>query len=281
MKQLDPTQVELEIPISSEEFTKAQDAAFRKLVRTAKLPGFRPGKIPRKMFESAYGAARIDDQAIEDIVPEKYSAAVKEHGIEPLARPTMEMLPEEEGQPMRFKVVVTVRPPIEPAPYDGIEIDDISEAAGPEDLERALATMQKDAATLVPVDRAVQLGDTVTMDYAGKIDGVPFDNGTAEGQQAEIKEENFIPGFASGIVGMTAARPKRSRRSSPTNTAQPSSRAKMRRSRSRFTKSRKPNFRRSTTTLPSACRRSRRSMSSRPSCRRASTALPPRRHAAN
>jgi trigger factor len=204
MKQLDPTQVELEIPISSEEFTKAQDAAFRKLVRTAKLPGFRPGKIPRKMFESAYGSARIDDQAIEDIVPEKYSAAVKEHGIEPLARPTMEMLPEEEGQPMRFKVVVTVRPPIEPTPYEGIEVDDISEKAGAEDLERALATMQKDAATLVPVDRAVQLGDTITMDYAGKIDGVPFDNGTAAGQQAEIKEENFIPGFASGIVGMKA-----------------------------------------------------------------------------
>ena len=208
MKQLDPTQVELEIPISDEEFTKAQDAAFRKLVRSAKLPGFRPGKIPRKMFENAYGSARIDDQAIEDIVPEKYSAAVKEHGIEPLARPTMEMLPEEDGQPMRFKVVVTVRPPIEPAPYQGIEVEEISEKAGEEDLERALETMRKDAATMVPVDRPVQLGDSATIDYAGKVAGVPFDNGTATGQQVEIKEENFIPGFASGIAGMKAGETK-------------------------------------------------------------------------
>ena len=126
MKQLDPTQVELEIPISTEEFDKAQDSAFRKLVRSAKIPGFRPGKVPRKIFENTYGTATIIDRALEDLVPEKYAAAVKEHAIEPLARPEMEMLPDEEGQPMRFKVVVAVRPPIEPAPYEGIEIEYIS-----------------------------------------------------------------------------------------------------------------------------------------------------------
>jgi trigger factor len=204
MKQLDPTQVELEIPISLEEFDKAQDAAFRKLVRNAKIPGFRTGKVPRKIYENAYGTAAIVDRALEDLVPEKYAAAVKEHALEPVARPAMEMLPEEEGQPLRLKAVVAVRPPIEPAPYDGIEVDDVPEHAGDEDLQRALETMRKDAALLIPVDRPVRLGDTVTIDYEGKIDGVPFDNGTATGQQAEILEERFIPGFAAGIVGMTA-----------------------------------------------------------------------------
>jgi trigger factor len=204
MKQLDPTQVELEIPISSEEFDKAQDSAFRKLVRTAKIPGFRPGKVPRKIFEQNYGTARIFDEALEELVPSKYAEAVKEHAIEPLARPSMEMLPDEDGQPMRFKVIVAVRPPIEPAPYDGIEIDDLPEKADDDDLAQALEKMRKDAATLVPVDRPVALGDTATIDYAGKIDGVPFDNGTATGQQAEISEERFIPGFAAGIVGMKA-----------------------------------------------------------------------------
>jgi trigger factor len=202
MKQLDPTQVELEISITTEEFGKAQDSAFRKLVRSAKIPGFRPGKVPRKIFENAYGTAAIVDRALEDLVPEKYAEAVKEHSIEPLARPEMEMLPEEEGQPMRFKAVVAVRPPIEPAPYEGIEVEDVPEKAGAEDLERALETMRKDAATLVPVDRPVKLGDTASIDYAGKIDDVPFEGGTATGQQVEIAEERFIPGFATGIVGM-------------------------------------------------------------------------------
>ena len=173
LKHLDPTPVELEIAISPEEFGKAQDAAFRKLVRNAKIPGFRPGKVPRKIFENTYGTATIVDRALEDLVPEKYAAAVKEHALEPVARPEMEMLPDEEGQPLRFKAVVAVRPPIEPAPYDGIEVDEISETADDDDLARALESMRKDAATLVPVDRPVQLGDTATIDYEGKIDGVP------------------------------------------------------------------------------------------------------------
>ncbi len=208
LKQLDPTQVELEIPISSEEFGKAQDAAFRKLVRSAKIPGFRPGKVPRKIFENTYGTSAIVDEALERLVPEKYAEAVKEHGLEPLARPEMDLLPEEDGQPLRFKAVVTVRPPIEPAPYDGIEIEEASETATDEDLDRALETMRKDAAVLVPVDRPVQLGDIATIDYLGKIDGVPFDNGAATGQQVEVSEERFIPGFAAGIVGMTAGETK-------------------------------------------------------------------------
>ncbi len=208
LKQLDPTQVELEIPISSEEFDKAQDAAFRKLVRSAKIPGFRPGKVPRKIFENTYGTSAILDEALERLVPAKYAEAVKEHELEPLARPEMELLPEEDGQPMRFKAVVAVRPLIDPAPYDGIEVDDVAETATDEDFERALETMRKDAAVLVPVDRPVQLGDIATIDYLGKIDGIPFDNGAATGQQAEIAEERFIPGFASGIVGMKAGETK-------------------------------------------------------------------------
>ncbi len=204
LKQLDPTQVELEIDISPEEFSRAQDAAFQKVVRNARVPGFRKGKVPRKIFENAYGTAAIVDRALEDLIPEKYAAAVKEHSLEPLARPEMELLPEEDGQPMRFKAVVAVRPPIEPPAYDGLEIDDVPETATDEDLERALETLRKDAATLVPVDRPIKLGDIATIDYAGSIDLVPFENGSATGQTVEVAENRFIPGFALGMVGMSA-----------------------------------------------------------------------------
>jgi trigger factor len=208
LKTLDPTQVELEISITPEEFSAAQDAAFRKLVRNAKVPGFRPGKVPRKIFENQYGTGAIIDRALEDLVPQKYAAAVEEHGIEPLSRPAMELVPEEEGQPLRVKAVVSVRPPIEPKDYTGVEITDAAEAATDEDLEAAIARMRRDAATLVPVDRPVQLGDTATLDYEGKIDGVAFEGGTAQGQETEILQERFIPGFVDGIVGMKAGETK-------------------------------------------------------------------------
>lgn len=208
LKPLDPTQVELEISITPEEFAAAQDAAFRKLARNVKMRGFRPGKVPRKLFESTYGTSQIIEGALDELVPAKYAAAVEEHHIEPLARPQMELLPEEEGQPLRVKALVSIRPAIEPKDYSGVEIADVTETASDEDVERTLAQMQRDAATLVPVDRPVQAGDVATLDYEGKIDGVPFEGGTAQGQETELDEGRFIPGFVSGIVGMTSGETK-------------------------------------------------------------------------
>lgn len=209
LKSLDPTQVELEISITPEEFSAAQDAAFRKLVRTAKIPGFRPGKVPRKIFESAYGPQGIIERALDDLLNTKYPAALEEHNLDPLTRPTVEVVPaEDESQPPHFKAVVAVRPDFEPKDYTGVEITDTPEAATDEDVDRALESMRRDAATLIPVDRPAQLGDTVTMDYEGKIDGVAFEGGTATGQETELSEERFIPGFVDGIVGMTAGQTK-------------------------------------------------------------------------
>ena len=208
LKQLDPTQVELEIAISPDELQKAQNAAFGKLVRNVKMAGFRPGKVPRKIFEAQYGVGVITERAMEDLVPEKYAEAVEEHKLEPIARPQMELLPEEEGAPLRFKAVVTVRPQFELKTYTGLEITEQPTEAGDEELDTAIETLRRDAATLVPVDRAIELGDTATLDYEGKIDGVPFDGGTATGEPTEILESRFIPGFASGIVGMKAGETK-------------------------------------------------------------------------
>lgn len=204
LKQLDPTQVELEISISPEEFDAATDAAFKKLVRTAKVPGFRPGKVPRKVFEQQYGTGLIVDRALEELVPEKYSQAVDEYKLQPVARPQMELMPEEDGAPMRFKAVVSVRPEIAVSNYTGVEIAQQPDVASSEDLEKALESMRKDAATLVPAERAVKLGDVATLDYEGKIDGEPFEGGSAKGEQTEIDESRFIPGFATGVVGMKA-----------------------------------------------------------------------------
>jgi trigger factor len=208
LKQLDPTQVELEISISPEEFSAATAAAYKKLARTAKVPGFRPGKVPRKIYEQQYGTARIVDEALEELVPEKYSRAIDEYKLEPIARPQMQLIPEEDGAPLRFRAVVSVRPAIDVKDYTGIELEAQPETASDEEFERALESMRKDAATLVPVDRPVQLGDTVTLDYAGKIDGEPFEGGTATGEQTEVDESRFVPGFAAGIVGMRAGETK-------------------------------------------------------------------------
>jgi trigger factor len=209
VKHLDPTQVELEIAIPQADLEAARERAFRDLAKNARIPGFRPGKVPRKIFEAQYGSAAIEERAMDAVVPDAYSKALQENDLEPLERPQMELLPvEDETGPLRLRATVAVRPQIVAHDYKGIAVTGPSVMVTDEDVEAALTQLSKDAGTLVPVDRPVALGDTPTIDYEGKIDGVPFDGGTAKNQATEILEDRFIPGFATGIVGMSAGETK-------------------------------------------------------------------------
>jgi trigger factor len=208
VKHLDPTQVELEIAIDEAELDAAREAAFRQLVRNVRIPGFRPGKAPRKLFEAQYGTAGIEERAMDAVVPTAYSKALQENDLQPVDRPQMELLPQEDGQPLRLRATVSVRPNFELGEYKGIELEGGSSAVAESDVDAAVDRLRKDLGTLVPVDRAVALGDTPTIDYEGKIDGVAFDGGTAKEQPTEIDESRFIPGFADGIVGMKAGETK-------------------------------------------------------------------------
>lgn len=208
VKQIDPTKVELEVEIPPDDLQKAQDAAFRELARKAKVPGFRPGHVPRKIFEQQYGASAIAERAMEELVPELYTAALREHEIQPVARPQMQLIPDDDGNPVRFIATVSVRPKIELGEYKGIELTAVPDKADDEDVERSMSALQRDAATLVPVDREARLGDTVTLDYEGRIGDEPFEGGKAEGETTELLEDRFIPGFATGIAGMKAGETK-------------------------------------------------------------------------
>lgn len=204
IKRLEPTKVELSIAIAPQDLRAAEDRAFRRLVKKAKLPGFRPGKVPRKIFEQNYGAETIVAEAIEDVVPEVYAKAVREHDLEPVDRPTMELERDENGQPSRLKAVVEVRPEIELREYKGLKLKRAPQAVTDEEVERSLHALARERATLVPVDREARMGDVVTIDYEGTIDGEVFEGGSAKAQSAELQEGRMIPGFATGIAGMKA-----------------------------------------------------------------------------
>ncbi|HZY98373.1 MAG TPA: trigger factor [Candidatus Baltobacteraceae bacterium] len=208
LNRLAPTQVELEIPITTDQLAAAEERAFKRLVKKARLPGFRPGKIPRKVFEQAYGSDAITSQAMEEVLPDAYAQAVREHDLDPVDRPRMEVVEESEGRPTRLKATVEVRPQIELGSYKGLAVGRPPVTVGDDDVERSLAALAKDRATLVPVERPAQLGDVVTIDYAGSIDGEAFDGGTAENQVTELSGDRFIPGFVDGIAGLTSGETK-------------------------------------------------------------------------
>jgi len=203
LTRLAPTQVELEFSISGPELAAAEERAFRKLSKDVRLPGFRKGRVPRKIFEQTYGSEAVTSQAVDDVVPEIYAKAVREHDLDPVDRPKLEILEQNDGRPTRLKATVEVRPPIELRPYKGVIVRAPSFPVTDEEVERSLQALAKERATLVPVTRPARLGDVATVDYAGTIEGVPFDGGQAEGQTIELTEGRFVPGFVLGIVGMT------------------------------------------------------------------------------
>ena len=205
---LDPTQVEFEITIGDAELEAARERAFRQLVRNVKIPGFRPGKAPRKVFEAAYGSDMIHERAVEALLPVAYTRTIRENNLHPVDQPQVELLPQEEGEPLRFRASVAVRPKIDLKPYKGLTLEGPPTKVPESEVDKALAAIQRDNATLIPVDRPVQEGDTATLDYSGSIDGVPFEGGQAENQPTEIIAERFIPGFIAGIIGMKAGESK-------------------------------------------------------------------------
>ncbi|HLY03299.1 MAG TPA: trigger factor [Candidatus Cybelea sp.] len=202
LTRLAPTQVALEFSITGQELAEAEDRAFRKLARDVRLPGFRKGKVPRKIFEQAYGSDAVTSRAVEDVVPEVYAKAIREHDLDPVDRPKLEILEESEGRPTRLKATVEVRPTIDLRPYKGLAVSGPPVEVTEGDVERSLQALAKERAILVPVSRPAALGDVATLDYEGTIEGVPFEGGQAAGQTVELTEGRFVPGFVGGIVGM-------------------------------------------------------------------------------
>jgi len=208
LTQVAPTTVALEFSLTDEELAAAEDRAFRRLARNVRLPGFRKGKVPRKIFEQTYGASAITTEAVEEVVPEVYAKAVREHDLEPVEHPKFEVVEEASGRPKRLKATVEIRPAITLGRYKGVPATRPPVAVTDADVERSLEALAKERATLIPVERPARLGDVVTLDYQGTIEGEAFEGGRGEREIVELSEGRFIPGFAAGIAGMTADQTK-------------------------------------------------------------------------
>ena len=189
--------------IPAEQFDEAMQKAFLKTRNKINVPGFRKGKAPRKMIESLYGEAVFYDDAFEIIFPDAYEAAIKEFDLKPVDRPDVDVQEIGSGKELKFTVEVYVRPDVTLGQYEGLTVAVAKTEVTEEQInERIEADRQKAARTIDVEDRPVQDGDTVNLDYAGTVDGVAFEGGTAEGQTLKIGSNQFIPGFEAQMVGM-------------------------------------------------------------------------------
>ncbi|MDD4681061.1 MAG: trigger factor, partial [Clostridia bacterium] len=200
---LENKKVKLEIKVDPEIFEKGMQASYLKNRKNIIIPGFRKGKVPRKVLENYYGEAVLYEDAIKEIFPSVYDEAVKESGIEPVDRPDIDIVQIGEGQDLILSAEVDVKPDVNLGEYKGIKIKKIEAVITDHDVEHQLEhTQQENARWITIEDRGVKNGDMVILDYAGSVDGDAFAGGTAEQQTLEIGSGSFIPGFEEQLEGM-------------------------------------------------------------------------------
>jgi trigger factor len=196
------SEVTMKITVSDEAFQKAVQAVYNKSKGKFNIPGFRKGKAPRSIIEKHYGEGVFYEDAVNELLPEHYGIALDTLGVEPVARPDIDIEEIEAGKGLVFTAVVTVAPEFTLEGYKGIEVEKINAEVTEEMLMEELEKTQNMSARLVSVtDRGVQNGDTTIIDYKGFVGEHQFDGGTAEGQELEIGSNKFIPGFEEQLIG--------------------------------------------------------------------------------
>ncbi len=207
-EKVEKSQVVLTIEVGSAEFEAAIEKAYQKMRKKINVPGFRPGKAPRKVIEGMYGAEVFFEEAINIAFPEAYEAAVKEQELQVVGYPAVEMVGECTKEGFTFKATTPVYPEVTLGEYKGLTAEKDEVKVGAADVNERLKQLQDRNTRLVSVDREAKEGDTAVIDFEGFLDGKPFDGGKGEGHNLELGSHSFVPGFEEQVVGMKAGEEK-------------------------------------------------------------------------
>lgn len=181
------------------------DTAFNRVKKTLNVPGFRKGKVPRQIFNKMFGEESLYQDALNAVLPEAYANAVAESNIKPVAQPEIDVESMEKDSTWVLTAKVTVEPEVKLGQYKDLEVKARSTEVTDEEVDAEIKKLQEQQAELVlKEDQPAAEGDTVVIDFEGKVDGVAFDGGKGENYSLELGSNTFIPGFEDQLVGHKA-----------------------------------------------------------------------------
>ncbi len=181
------------------------DTAFNRVKKTLNVPGFRKGKVPRQIFNKMFGEESLYQDALNAVLPEAYANAVAESNIKPVAQPEIDVESMEKDSTWVLTAKVTVEPEVKLGQYKDLEVKARSTEVTDEEVDAEIKKLQEQQAELVlKEDQPAAEGDTVVIDFEGKVDGVAFDGGKGENYSLELGSNTFIPGFEDHLVGHKA-----------------------------------------------------------------------------
>jgi len=203
LEKIEKNRVALEIEVEADQVEQALNKAHLKLVKKVNIPGFRKGKAPRVVLERFIGKAALLEEAAKIMISPNYLAAVKETGIEPIDRPSVDIVQLEDSKPFAFKVLVDVKPEVTLGEYKGLQLEKKEFPVSEEDINHELERLQQRYAKLEELgeDDEIQQGDIANIAFEGFINGEPFEGSSSESYSLGIGSGSFIPGFEDQLVG--------------------------------------------------------------------------------
>ncbi len=203
VEQLSPTRVRLNEEVPFDELEPDFDRAFKQLAQQVRLPGFRPGKAPRKLLEARVGRAAVLEQVVNDALPARYSEAVTSTEVKPLGQPEIEITKLEDGQELVFTAEVDIRPEITLPDLSALKITVDPVEVADEDVEKELESLRARFGTLKSVERAVANGDFVSIDLSATVEGEDVPEAKTEGLSHEVGSGQLIEGLDEAIIGLS------------------------------------------------------------------------------
>lgn len=202
VEKLEKNMAKLTIEVSAEELEKAIEGAYQKNKNKMSIPGFRKGKVPRKMIENMYGKEVFYEDAANALIPDAYEKALEECSEEIVSSPKIEVVTIEAGAPFVFTAEVALKPEVKLGKYKGVKVDKIDVSVTEEEIDAEInKEREANSRTITVEDRPVKDGDETVIDFEGFVDGVAFEGGKGENYPLTIGSGAFIPGFEEKLIG--------------------------------------------------------------------------------
>ncbi len=208
VEQAPDSEAVLSVELEWEELEKASERAYKKLAQQYNVPGFRKGKAPRSMIERMVGKDAVYQEGLEELVDQSYKQAVKEHHLQPIARPTVDAPPIEYGQPYTFTARVPVLSPVTLGDYQAIRVEQPAITVSDEEIDGVVERIRQDQASNVPVERPAQLGDFVTMDLKLTVGEKEVSNLHDNEFELVLERPGIFAGMDDEIIGMSEGEAK-------------------------------------------------------------------------
>ena len=195
----------LTFTIGQDQIKPELDRVFNSVKKTINVPGFRKGHLPRPVFNQKFGEEALYQDALNNLLPNAYEAAVKEAGIEVVAQPKIDIVSMEKGQDWTIAAEVVTKPEVKLGAYKDLEVSvEVSKEVSDEDVDARIERERNNLAELVIKEGPAAEGDTVVIDFVGSVDGVEFDGGKGDNFSLGLGSGQFIPGFEDQLVGHKA-----------------------------------------------------------------------------